>query len=152
MLVQLKDNFCTLRRLFYRHFLFLFFNSKLPPKIVFLQIFKCLGAPEEIIQIWKNFEYMLVQLKDNFCTLRRLFYPNFDFSIHPIIQCRTNYPESVWPSHFTSQLSISSVAPETIMHSMEWCYRVARDGIPKDGAAEIIGVGERWGRIVLICV
>ncbi len=26
---------------------------------------------------------MLVQLKDNFCTLRRLFYPNFDFSIHP---------------------------------------------------------------------
>ncbi len=29
---------------------------------------------------------MLVQLKDNFCTLRRLFYPNFDFSNHPTVQ------------------------------------------------------------------
>ncbi|GBM11976.1 hypothetical protein AVEN_209660-1 [Araneus ventricosus] len=28
---------------------------------------------------------MLIHLKDNFCTLCRLFYPNFDFSIHPIV-------------------------------------------------------------------
>ncbi|GBM94127.1 hypothetical protein AVEN_245528-1 [Araneus ventricosus] len=28
---------------------------------------------------------MLVHLKDNFCTLCRLFYPHFEFSIHPIV-------------------------------------------------------------------
>ncbi|GBM17619.1 hypothetical protein AVEN_80908-1 [Araneus ventricosus] len=54
---------------------------------------------------------MLVHLKDNFCTLCRLFYPHFDFSIHPIVQlpclpptsaaayqhlCRVYYQVQVW--------------------------------------------------------